>query len=609
MPADSRYPAIADYALLSDCHGAALVSSAGSLDWCCIPRFDARPVFSRLLDWDRGGYFQIAPTGRHEVARRYLPGTNILETRFRSGTGAAVLEDLMVIGRIEPEDDPLYDEPVARAEDRLIRTVKATDGVMELRVEYHPRFEYGQTCPYLTRTREGLVVAYGGGDALVLQSPLELELKDDGARGTLRLEPGDRKCFVLSYQQPHMLRPERLSDAGITAAFDATRRYWAEWSDRCGYHGPYREEVVRSALVLKALTSLPTGAIVAAPTTSLPEKVGGVRNWDYRYTWLRDAAHVLDSLFDLGYTAEGEAFMRWLHRTTAGRPEQLQILYSASGERMLPEVEIEGLDGYRGSRPVRIGNAAARQFQLDIYGDILSVAWGFCRREGGIDADLWVVLRRIVDYVIDVWERPDHGIWEVRTDPRQFVHSKVMAWVAVDRGIRLARARFLPADLDRWTVARDAMRSRILDEGVDEHGRITRAFGGHEPDASLLTLPLLGFLDADDDRVTATRDWIIEELEENGLLRRYRARDGLPGDEGAFLPCSFWLVQQLAAAGRADEGHRRLRRLLDVANDVGLFSEQLDPRTGELLGNFPQALTHIGVINAAVALRHADSAD
>jgi GH15 family glucan-1,4-alpha-glucosidase len=601
---DSSYPAISDYGLLSDCHGTALVSRSGSVDWCCMPRFDARPVFARLLDWEKGGYFRLSPAEECQVERRYVGDTNVLETTFRSGSGTLVLTDFMVIGADE-DADPVELESGARVQDRLIRIVEVTEGRVELEVEYHPRFDFGQTCPFTTEVEEGLLTTYGAADALLFQTPVAMELDGHGATGSHEMEEGDRLAFVVTYELPHKLRPERVGEETIERTLESTVAYWSEWAGRCEYQGPHRDVVVRSALVLKALTSLPTGAIVAAPTTSLPEDIGGVRNWDYRYTWLRDAAHVLDSLFDLGYTAEAESFMAWLHRTTAELPQQLQILYGVGGERLLPEVEMTGLEGYRGSTPVRVGNDAARQFQMDIYGDILHVAWGFHRHEGAIDDDLWTVLRRIVDYVCEVWERPDHGIWEVRMDPQHFVHSKVMAWVAVDRGIRLAEDLGLECDLGRWEGAREAIRAQVLEKGVGEDGRLWRSYTDASPDAAILMAPLMGFLPHDDERVAATREWLIEALEEDLLLFRYRGDDGLEGTEGAFLPCTFWLVQHLASLGDLDGATRRFDRLVELTNDLGLISEEAEPGSGLLLGNFPQALTHIGLINAAVSLQRA----
>lgn len=606
-----RYPPLSAYGLLSDCHGSALVSRDGSVDWCCLPRFDARPVFARLLDWDRGGFFRIAPAGEYEVTRRYRPGTNILETTFRTRSGSVVLTDFMAIGHVDPDEEPRHDEPVPRAQDRLVRLVMAEGGPVEMEVDYRPRFDFGATEPYTTTRDDGLLVTYGGADALVLQCAVEMEADPGGASGSFTARPGERSAFVLSYQRPHRLYPRRIDPEGVERALDSTDRFWSDWSERCTFQGGAREAVVRSALVLKALTNLPTGAIVAAPTTSLPEEPGGVRNWDYRYAWLRDGAHVVETLFYLGYRSEAEAFTRWLHRTTAGRPEQLQIMYGPGGERLLPEVEVDGVEGYRGSRPVRVGNAAARQFQLDVFGDLLHMIWCYHSHGGHVDRDMWAEVREMVDHVERVWERPDSGIWEVRSEPRHFVHSRVMAWVALDRAVRLAQD--LAQDLertdviDRWTRVRREIRDTVLREGVDpETGRIRRSFESANPDAAALRIPLLGFLPPDDTRVRATRRWIREALGKGDLIHRYLGPDGLPGGEGAFVACSFWAVEDLAMAGEVEEARSMFERLLELRNDLGLLPEEIDPKTGGFLGNFPQALSHIGLINAAVALAEED---
>jgi alpha,alpha-trehalase len=458
--------------------------------------------------------------------------------------------------------------------------------------------------PRLEMRADDLGVVYGGPDALVIQSDLSIEKTDlCGCSGTSVLQAGQEAGVVLTRQAAHELEAVRIEPIKIEERVEATKRFWREWSDRCSYQGPYREQVVRSALVLKALTNAPTGAIVAAPTTSLPEEIGGVRNWDYRYTWLRDAALNIYALFTLGYTDEAHAFMAWLKRTTAGRVADLQTLYGVGGERLMMENELRDLEGYRGSAPVRIGNQAAGQFQLDIYGELLDTAWLYHRHGGDVDAVFWDFLRDAVDAVAQCWTDPDHGIWEVRCEPMHLVSSKVMAWVAVDRGIRLARALDLPADLGRWRALREEIRRRIESEGVDEKtGAFVRAFGSAGLDASNLLIPLVRFLPADDSRVRATMERISKELTTDCLVYRYRDDDGLPGKEGAFLICSFWLVDNLALAGEVDRACELFERLMGYANDVGLLSEEVDPNTGELLGNFPQAFSHVGLIGAAMNL-------
>ncbi|HEV3498467.1 MAG TPA: glycoside hydrolase family 15 protein [Actinomycetes bacterium] len=532
-PDGGPYPPIGDYALLSDCHSAALVSRDGSIDWCCFHRFDARPVFSRLLDWSGGGHFRTAPTGPYTVTRRYLPATNVLETRFITADGVVTVVDCLAIRRGTAAGDAAQ----TRSHHQLLRLVRCEAGQVEVTVEFAPRFH-------------------------------------------------------------------RLSREEVSARIQRTVGFWQDWSARCTYQGPYREQVLRSALVLKGLTNAPTGAIVAAPSTSLPEEVGGVRNWDYRYSWLRDAAMNLYALFTLGYTDEAHAFMGWLERTTAGRAEDLQLMYGVGGERLLPEITLDTLDGYRGSRPVRVGNAAVGQFQLDVYGYLLDTAWLYHRHGGRITPTFWRLLAGAVEVVARRWTEPDDGIWEVRDGPRHFVASKVMAWVAVDRAIRLARARSLPADLHRWTALRRTIRRRVEQVGVDPaSGAFTQAFGSQTLDAANLLLPLVRFLPPEDPRIRATVERTARELAPHGLVHRYLgADDGLPGGEASFVICSFWLVDNLALAGHTEQARTLFERLLGHANDLGLLAEEIDPASGQLLGNFPQAFSHVGLISAAINL-------
>ena len=595
------YPPIAAYALLSDSHSAALVSLDGSIDWCCFERFDARPVFARILDWSRGGHFQICPKTAYRSRRRYLPGTNIVETRFESDAGVLVLTDCLAVREIGDREavDPYR---------QLIRLVRCVAGEVPIRVDFEPRFDYGLTTPQLRPIDDQLAAVFGGADALVVQSDLGVHragLSSSGGERTLRA--GDRAYAVLTYAKPHQLRAEPLELARIDHRVQATERFWVNWSRRCTYEGLYREQVLRSALVLKGLTNAPTGAIVAAPTTSLPEEIGGARNWDYRYTWLRDAAFILYALTTLGYTDESRAFIRWMERTVAGRAEDLQVLYGVGGERMLPELELPGLDGYRGSRPVRIGNAAAGQFQLDIYGEVVDTIWLYHRYGGKIGPSGWESLVRLVDYVEQRWTEPDEGIWEVRGEAQHFVYSKVMAWVAVDRAIRLARQLELPCPIERWRRLRTTMRRRIESEGVDPaSGAFVQSFGSTAVDASALLIPEVRFVARDDPRVRATADRIERELSDDGFVYRYRdTDDGLPGGEGAFLICSFWLVDNLAFTGQYERARELFESLIAHANDVGLLAEQVDPASGEQLGNFPQAFSHMGLINSAIQLQSA----
>lgn len=610
MTADSAvappqpYPPIADYALIGDAHSAALVSRDGSVDWCCFHRFDARPVFARLLDWQRGGHFRIAPAGPYTAARRYVPGTNVLETRFTTDTGVVTVVDCF----------PVHPDPVGPDGKRLhpyhqlLRLMRGETGAVPVALEFSPRFDYGRTVPRIEVLEPDIAVVYGGADALVYQSGVHIiqeGLAD--CRSEVVVRAGEEIFTAVTFASPHNLRAQRLSPDEARGRIDRTRRFWEGWTGRCAYDGPYRETVLRSALVLKALTNAPTGAIVAAPTTSLPEEIGGVRNWDYRFTWLRDAALTLYALFTLGYVDEAHAFMAWLKRTTAGRVEDLQVVYGVGGERFLPEMEIAELEGYRRSPPVRVGNAAADQFQLDVYGYLLDTTWLYHRHGGEIDPAFWDLVSGAVDAVERRWTEPDRGIWEVRGERRHFVSSKVMCWVAVDRAIRLARARGLPADLERWRALRAAIRRRVEDEGVDAAtGAFVQAFGSRALDASNLLIPLVRFLPPGDPRVVATVRRTERELAVDGLVYRYVDReDGLPGGEGAFLICTWWLVDNLALIGDVVRARKLFERTLGYANDLGLLAEQIDPTSGELLGNFPQAFSHIGLIGAAMNLRKA----
>jgi len=601
---NTPYPTIGDYALISDCHSAALVSRDGSVDWCCFDRFDARPVFGRVLDWSRGGHFKIAVSGFYSTTRRYLPGTNILETTFETPTGKLTLTDCLAIHEMSQPDEAEAVAPYRQ----LVRLVRCDAGQVTVCTEFCPRFDFGLTTPQLIRVGSDLATVYGGADALLVQSDLFDEHSDlAGFTGERTMSAGERASAVVTYSRPHELRAKRLEQSTIERRVSDTRRFWIAWSKRCTYEGPYQSHVLRSALVLKGLTNAPTGAIVAAPTTSLPERIGGMRNWDYRYTWLRDASYALYALFTLGYTDEAHAFMRWLQRTTAGRADELQVVYGVGGERLLPEFELQHLDGYRGSRPVRVGNAAATQVQLDAYGEVLDTAWLFHRRGGTIDSSTWDFLMRLVGHIERTWQQPDEGIWEVRGPRQHFVYSKVMAWVAVDRGIRLARRLGMAAPLERWQALAAEIRARIDVEGVNpDTGCFVQAFGSKEVDASALLLPLRRFVKPDDPRVRATLDCIFDELTERGLVRRYRhLKDGLRRGEGTFLLCSFWLVDNLVLTGQVERGRELFEQLLEYANDVGLLSEEVDPISGELLGNFPQAFSHMGVINSAIQLQRA----
>jgi alpha,alpha-trehalase len=598
------YPPIADYALISDCHSGALVSKDGSIDWCTFHRYEARPVFGRILDWAKAGFFRIAPLeDDYEAVRRYVPGTNVLETSFVTPNGTLVLTDFFAYRVPEPDEDAHSAHP----DHQLIRIARCVEGEVAVKVKFVPRYDYGLTTPRLVTLADDLVIAYGGADALVLQSELPFGHAELSAtQGNRTLRAGEEAFVVLTYQLPHELEPRRVSGDEVHAKFETTCSTWAAWADRCTYDGPYREQVVRSALVLKGLTNGPTGSIVAAATTSLPEEIGGERNWDYRFSWLRDSALTLNALFALGYDEEAQAYMAWLKRTTAGRASELQIMYGVGGERLLPEVELDWLEGYRGSRPVRVGNGAYSQFQLDVFGELLDTVWVYQRHGGEIDDVFWEFLGRVAGAVIDRWHLPDQGIWEIRGEPRHFTYSKVMAWVALDRIVRIAELDGREGALDEWRANRDELRELIEREGVDlESGAFVQSFGdGGKLDASNLMIPIVGFVEHADPRARATAERIAADLSADGFVYRYVTDgvDGLSGDEATFAICSFWLVECLARAGETERARELFERLLGFCNDVGLLAEEIDPHSGELIGNFPQAFSHLGLIQAAIAL-------
>jgi GH15 family glucan-1,4-alpha-glucosidase len=592
-------PPIGDYAIVGDCRSAALIARDGSLDWLCWPRFDSPSLFAAILDPERGGRFRVGPAAPSRVERRYLPDTNVLETVFHTSTGVVVLRDLMPVATEEEKRRALLPEH------ELLRELEGVSGEVAVVVEYAPRPEYGTRRPVL-RQRDGFgLQCEVDGGALTLFSELPLTLAGDGAsaRGTARLRAGERAALSLTYGAD---APDVAPLLGAATGERIARsvRWWRAWAGRCAYRGPYREAVVRSALVLKLLAYAPSGAIVAAPTTSLPERLGGVRNWDYRYCWLRDASFTLRALFALGYREEGEAFLHWmLHATRLTWPE-LQVLYDVYGEAHLPERELPHLAGYAGSRPVRVGNDAHGQLQLDVYGEVLDAAARFARVGGRFDRDTARLLVGLGETVRRRWREPDEGIWEGRAGRFHHTHSKVLCWVALDRLLELHERYGLPlaAALRR---ERDTIRATIERRGYNPRlGSYTRLLDGDDLDASLLTLPLYGYVDAAHPRMAATCAGIHERLGRDGLIFRYAddTRDGLPSGEGAFGICSFWAVECRARGGDREGAAAAFARLLGYANDVGLFAEEIDPGTGAALGNFPQAFTHVGLINAALTL-------
>lgn len=600
---ERRYPPIGDYAFIADCHTAALVSRSGSIDWCCLPRIDSGSCFARLLDWERGGYFRIAPAAGGTSTRRYLEDTLVLETTFRTESGKARLTDCFTM-RIGGRHHPYQ---------QILRLVEGLEGETEMRVEYFPCFDYGAALAWLIPTGPGCFAAFGGQDGLLLSTdpPVGLSLEDrHRLSGLLRLRPGDRAYFSLVYARPEILDEGLVKvppAAGLSRRLKGTIRWWHRWSSSGRLpDGELERQARRSALVLKGLNQSPTGAIAAAATTSLPETPGGTRNWDYRYSWIRDSCFTVRSLGDLGYVREAEGFRRFIQRSAAGSAQELQVLFGVRGQRRLYEYEVAELDGYRGARPVRIGNAAQSQLQLDMFGELLDLSWSWHQRGYSPDEDYWEFLKGIVEMAAGQWETPDRGIWEIRGEPRHFVHSKAMCWVALDRGIRLAEAMGYPAPLERWRDEADRIRRAVEERGYDpDRGVFIQAFGVPRMDAALLLLPIYGFVEYTDPRMVRTVAEIRRELERGGFLLRYADAgriDGLEGTEGVFLACTFWLAECLARQDRLEEARRIFRQASATGNDLGLFSEEYDPAGGEMLGSFPQALTHLSLIAAAVAI-------
>ena len=578
---------IEDYALIGDMRTAALVSNDGSIDWLCVPRFDSGACFAALLGTEDNGHWRIGPRDTTATSRRtYRDGTLILETTFENHDGAVTLIDFM---------------PLEKGTERidLVRIVRCDRGSMEMETEFVLRFEYGAFVPWVRRRDFGLT-AIAGPDAVELRTPIELHGKDFRTYGSFTVHEGDEVPFVMTWHQSHLPPPK----AAIAAdALSETEEWWREWAARCTFPGEKHDLVLRSVMVLKALTYYPTGGIVAAPTTSLPEQIGGVRNWDYRYCWLRDATFTLYALLISGYEKEAADWQNWLLRAVAGKPSDLQIMYGIGGERLLPETEISWLSGYDESRPVRIGNAAHHQFQLDVYGEIMdsfhvSAANGVPRND-----DVGRLRDEILAYLETAWNQPDEGLWEVRGPRRHFTHSKVMAWVAVDRAIKAVERFHLEAPIDRWKALRARIHEEVCAEGFNsDRNAFVQYYGGSELDSSLLMIPLVGFLPASDPRVQGTMEAVQRELMYDGLVLRYDTRggvDGLAGADAPFLACSFWLVDNLQMMGKKEEARALFDRLAGLANDVGLLSEEYDPVSKRMLGNFPQAFSHVGLVNSA----------
>ncbi len=598
------YLPIEDYGVIGDMRSVALVGKNGSIDWCCLPEFDSPSVFAAILDDHKGGFFELRPAADCHGRQMYLTNTNVLMTRFFGGEGMAEVLDFMSIGREAGGET----EQGAR---QLVRIAKAIRGPIRFRLRCQPAFDYA-------RERHEIEIAAGGSSAIFTGSGRTLVLKGEqplardegsGAAAEFVLESGQEAAFVLRYGAGpggRSLSEEPIDREGLLRE---TVRYWRGWAERSRYRGRWREMVTRSALVLKLLTFLPTGAIVAAPTTSLPEQIGGVRNWDYRYTWVRDAAFTVYSLMRLGYTEEAGAFAGFMQaRAREGAPDNgpLKVLYGIDGRHDLREETLDHLDGYRGSRPVRIGNAAAGHLQLDVYGELLDAVYLYDKYGTALSYDTWVQIERMLDWLAANWEQPDQSIWEVRGGRQDFTYSKLQCWVALDRGLRLARKRSFPSEGFIWLRERNRIYTAIMEKGWNEsRGCFTQCFGSEALDASLLLMPLMLFVSPKDPRMLSTIARIRKELAADSLVRRYEigkaARDGLAGGEGFFSTCSFWLVEAMSRAGYLEEAQLLFEKLLSYANHLGLFSEEISLQ-GELLGNYPQALTHLALISAAYSL-------
>jgi GH15 family glucan-1,4-alpha-glucosidase len=577
---------IEDYALIGDTQAAALVGRDGSLDWLCLPRFDSGSCFAKLVGDDDHGRWLIAPDGEVTATSRHYRGhTMVLDTDWTTAEGTVRVTDFM---------PPRHHHP------RVVRIVTGIEGQVTMRTDLAVRFEYGQDVPWVRRTERGLHFI-AGPNALCLDSPVELQGEHMRHQATFIVRAGEQVPMVLSWHLSHDDTPFFLD---VDRSLDEAVTWWEQWCDGVEeVHGEWQDQVLRSLMTLKALTYAPTGGIVAAATTSLPEAIGGVRNWDYRYCWVRDATLTLDALIEAGCREEAEAWMGWLGRAAAGAPDQLQIMYGPAGERRLTEFEVDWLPGYEGSRPVRIGNAASGQFQLDVYGELMDAIDRARRHDIELNTVVWDLQCALMNFVTDHWCDPDDGIWEVRGPRQHFTHSRVMAWVAFDRAVGSVERYDLAGPVEAWRAARDAIHAEVCAQGWDEQrGAFMQYYGSDSLDASVLMIPLVGFLPADDPRVVSTVEAIQRELMVDGFVLRYQNRsgvDGLPGTEGAFLPCTFWLADCLALMGRTEEATTIFKRLVALTNDVGLLSEEYDPVAKRMVGNFPQAFTHVGLINTA----------
>src|SRR5215218_6604021 len=586
---------IEDYGLIGDIQTAGLVGRDRSVEWLCLPRFDSASCFSALLGDEGHGRWLVAPAGEVGASsRRYRPGTLVLETEFETADGMVRVIDFMPR---RGQDPP-----------RLMRIVEGLRGQVPMRMEISLRPDYAAIKPWVELAPDG-AIATAGPDTFRLSTPLQLQIENGSVNAQFVAVEGARERLTLTW---HLSYEEGPPVEDADSALARTEEWWRDWSGRCSYEGAYRDEVLTSLIVLKAMTSETTGGVIAAPTTSLPEDIGGERNWDYRYCWLRDSVLALEALLAVGYTEEALAFRDFLLRVGTGDPTTIQIMYGIGGERRLTEFELEQLPGYEGSTPVRIGNAASEQFQLDVYGEVAAVMFLGAEMLGRIDKRLWPRWRTVIEHVETIWPQPDDGIWEARGPQRHYTYSKVMAWVVFDRAVRLAERFELDAPFERWRRIRDEIHAEVCERGYDSERRtFTQYYGSRELDASVLNIPLVGFLPGTDDRVTGTIDAVWRELGRDGFVSRYSTAetdDGLRGDEGQFLACSFWLVNALARNGRVDQARTLFERLIGLSNDLGLLAEEYDVGRRRQVGNFPQAFSHLTLVLAARAISDAETA-
>lgn len=591
------YPPIRDYALIGDCHTAALISRAGSVDWCCLPRFDSDSCFGRLLDWRKGGHFIVSPKSAAYVSREYLKDSLVLVTTYKSGRNKARVIDFFSMregGRHRPRRE-------------LVRIIEGVSGSMRFNVSVVPRLDYGEVKPWIYSGGRNAHFAVGSNTGIRVFGDFPLDVVDEHDL-CAEVEVRAKRKFHIGLQ---FFRPEEANTtpqrykagAELRAHFKETLQWWRAWAGKITYQDGPGVNIMRSAITLKALTYAPTGAIIAAPTTSLPERPGGERNWDYRYCWIRDSIFTVWALTRAGAGAEAEGVRHFIQRAAAGHAEDLQVLYAVDGKRRLTEITLNDLEGWRGSRPVRIGNGAERQYQADMYGLLVEIAWLWSEQGHPVTRAYWKFLCQVIELAVSKWKLPDRGIWEVRSRPLHFVQSKVMCWAAANRGIALAEKYGFDAPLERWRDAREEMRQAIEKRGMDhKRGIFTRSFGSTDVDASLLLLPMTDFVTFSDERMVRTTEVICQELMQNGLLLRYAREDGLAGSEGMFLACTFWLVSCLARQKKKTQARRVFRRACASANDLGLFAEEYSREGREMLGNFPQGLSHLSHIGAALAL-------